>query len=316
MRLLDGSQDEGTVDLFNPRQGSFFLHRARQDGGSDRRQVAFDQVRSVAFLKTQGVEAEETFSPAASLLTVRLVGGETLQGVSQTPAGTRHGLFLAPADQPEIERLFLPESAILEVVSVKRLGEILTDEGMVTRDQVEKASRRQRELRDERLGDILVKRKVLTHGQLQQGLSLQDQSEQRIGEILVGQGFISDLELEEALEVQHQQRNRKLGEIMVEMGYATHKMIGIALALQYHVPFVDLPSQVLEPAATQQVPVEFARQWQVVPIGLQEGVLTVAVSDPTRSKVKEKLKVITGLTVIWSVATPQDISRALESCYS
>ena len=54
------------------------------------------------------------------------------------------GLFLVPTAMEDVERLFIPMAAIREVVSVKRLGEILTEQGMVTPEKVEAAIRRLR----------------------------------------------------------------------------------------------------------------------------------------------------------------------------
>jgi type IV pilus assembly protein PilB len=129
------------------------------------------------------------------------------------------------------------------------------------------------------------------------------------------QGFVDSVQLDEALETQKGQRDKKLGEIMVDMGYATYKMIGIALAVQFNVPFMDLGSHTIDPQLRELVPVKVARQWQVIPISLQQGVLTIAIADPTEQSAQDELRKITGLTVITIVATPQDIARAITRFY-
>jgi type IV pilus assembly protein PilB len=131
----------------------------------------------------------------------------------------------------------------------------------------------------------------------------------------LAQGFIDQIQLDEALEGQAQQRDKKLGEIMVDMGYATYKMIGIALAIQYNVPFMDLSSQTIDPQLRELVPVKIASRWQVVPLSLQQGVLTIAMADPTEQSVGEEIRNLTGLTVITVVATPQDIARTITRFY-
>ena len=236
--------------------------------------------------------------------------------MTQSYSGARIGLFLVPTGLEDVERIYIPISAIRDVVSVKRLGEILSEQGMATPEMIERAIRQQEELQDERVGQILLKKKVISDEQLGKGLAEQKKRpEKRIGDILLAQGFIDQIQLDEALEGQIQQRDKKLGEIMVDMGYATYKMIGIALAIQYNVPFMDLSSQTIDPRLCQLVPVKMANRWQIMPVNIQQRVLTIAMADPTEQSAQEEVRNLTGLTVIAVVATPQDIARTITRFY-
>jgi hypothetical protein len=316
VRLVAGDELDGVVTTFNPQGSSFHLRGKSSDGSAWTRALSFEQVKSVTFFCAPGSQGARDFLPAASMVSVRLTDGEVLHGVRERFAGTHHGIFLVPVDQTGVLRIFVPASAVLEVVSTKRLGEILAEEGMITREKVEEAFRRQTELRAQKLGEILIDQRAITDQQLRSGLSLQEQGRpQRIGEILLEQGFINTFELEEALARQEQQRGRRVGEIMVEMGLTTFKMIGIALAMQYDVPFYDLSRHQPDPAVLGRIPEELVRQWGVLPLGLDDGVLTVATADPTRIKVKETLRLVTGLPVAWAIATPQDVQRTIERSF-
>ena len=102
---------------------------------------------------------------------------------------------------------------------------------------------------------------------------------------------------------------------MVGLGYATYKMIGIALAIQYNIPFMDLSSQTIDSQLRELVPVKIARRLQVMPLSVQRGVLTVAIADPTEQAAIEELRNVVGLTVITVASTPPDITRAIKSFY-
>jgi type IV pilus assembly protein PilB len=78
---------------------------------------------------------------------------------------------------------------------------------------------------------------------------------------------------------------------------------------------MDLSSHTIDPQLRELVPVKIARRWQVLPISLQQGVLTIAIADPTEESGQDELRKITGLTVITVVATPQDIARAITRFY-
>lgn len=315
--FLDGTEIGGTIASFNPQLPTFFLQSSQPGEEPPTREIGFESVKMVSFLRGPGTpKSKVAFPSTARLVTVRFLDGEVIHGVTQSYSGARIGLFLVPTALEEVERIYVPISAIRDVVSVKRLGEILTEQGMATPEMVERAIQQQLQMQDEPVGQILLKKRVITDEQLGRGLAAQKQRpERRIGDILLEQGFVDRVQLDEALQSQIQQRDKKLGEIMVDMGYATYKMIGIALAIQYNVPFMDLSSQTIDPQLRELVPVKIAQRREIMPLSLQQGVLTVAIADPTEESAQDEIRNKTGLTVITVVATPQDIARAISRFY-
>ncbi|MDY6951429.1 MAG: hypothetical protein SWE60_07955 [Thermodesulfobacteriota bacterium] len=315
--LLDGGELRGKIHNLNPQRPAFSLQFKEPGGELASRQIRFEDVKMVSFLRDPAAtKGKVAFPSTARLVTVRFLDDEMVRGVAQSYGGARRGLFLVPTGLDEIERIYVPISAIRDVVSVKRLGDILVEKGMATPDMIERALEKQGQLRGDRLGEILVKNRAISSSQLAQGLSHQKQKgERRIGDILLAQGFIDRVQLDEALEAQSSKRGRKLGQIMVDMGYATYKMIGIALAIQHNVPFIDISSQTIDPQLRKLVPEDFAKRWKIIPLSFQEKVLTIAVADPTGHSAQDLLRKKTGLTVITVVATPQDISRVMTRFY-
>ena len=53
-----------------------------------------------------------------------------------------------------------------------------------------------------------------------------------IGEILIGRGQITSAQLEEAIALQRQQPGKKLGQILVQLGYVSQKTVLHAYAEQ------------------------------------------------------------------------------------
>ncbi|MEO8505297.1 MAG: hypothetical protein ABI609_15480 [Acidobacteriota bacterium] len=311
--LLQGERLLGRINSFNPQQAYFFLHAS----GTVRR-LDFVDISTVSFLKAEPSTSRSsaTFPASAQLLTVRFNDGTTLEGIAEAPTGSRRGIFLVPTGDARVERMYVPLAAVREMVSVQRLGEILVDQRMATREMVEEALRRQKEAQAEPLGAILVRQQHVSHAQLQQGLEVQRQRVHgRIGEILIEQGFASRAEIDQALEIQATQRGRRLGTVLIELGYASPKVIGIALALQHNVPFVNLSTVPIDPSLKELISAEFARRWNVVPYSLDLDLLTVAVADPAELDFKPELRQQTGRAVTEVVATPQDLARALAALY-
>ena len=279
--------------------------------------MLFEDVKTVAFLQGPASGRAGTVAGGARLVTVRFLDDSVLSGVTYHSEGPRRGLFLVPTALAGVDRLYAPISAIREVVSVQRLGEILTNEKIATPEMVANALQQQHRLREEPLGQILLKRQAITDDALREGLALQQERRGvRIGEILIEQGFITAPELELALAAQRRQRDRKLGELMVEMGYVSHKMVGIALAIQYNVPFVSLAAHALDPELRRLVPAAFALHWQVLPLAIDAGVLTVAVADPAETEYKEPLVRSTRLAITEVVVTPQELGRTILEFYA
>jgi hypothetical protein len=313
---MDGEELQGTIQSFNPQLLTFFMV-VKESDGQQSREIRFDSVKMVSFLNDPAMpKSKVTFPSSARLVTVRFMDRKTIRGVAQSTGGARVGIYLVPTTLKDVSRIFVPVSAIRDIVSVKRLGEILTEKGMVTPEMVERAIQEQQQIRKEKIGQVLLKKQVITDEQLEQALEEQRQRPgKRIGDILLEQGFVDRVQVDEALEAQKHQREKKFGDIMVDLGYATYKMIGIALAIQYNIPFMDLSSQTIDSLLREFVPVKIARRLHVMPLSVQQGVLTVAIADPTEQAALDELQNMIGLTVITVVSTPPDISRAIDHFY-
>ncbi len=250
------------------------------------------------------------------LVTVRFFDGDATRGVLEQTEGPRRGIHLLPVDAGGVERLYVPLSAIRDVVSVRSLGDILVREGMLSTQALDRAVARQLELRQRRLGDILLERGAISRDQVTRALELQRSAPgKRIGDILLEVGFVSREQLGAAVEVQKMLRGKRLGELLVEMGFADRKAIAIALALQFHLPFVTLAAATLDPALREIVPASVGRRWCFLPLSLERGVLTLAIADPTELEFKSELRTRTGMAIAEAIATPDDLEHALDRYY-
>jgi len=309
--LADREEVRGLLERFDTALPDFVLRTA---GGTTRR-IRFADVLSVGFLVADDKPLELEAS-ADRLVTVRFFDGGAARGVLEPSEGPRRGIHLLPIDAQEVHRLYVPLTAIRDVVSVQNLGRILVREGMLGAEALDRAVERQQELRQRRLGDILLERGAVNPDQVAKALDIQRAAPgKRIGDILLEVGFVSREQLGAAVEVQKMLRGKRLGELLVEMGFADPKAIAIALALQFNLPFVTLAAATLDPALREIVPANVALRWRFLPLSLERGVLTLALADPTQLDFKSELRSRTGMAVAEAVATPADLELALESYY-
>jgi|RhiMetdeSRZDD1v2_1073273.scaffolds.fasta_scaffold50602_2 type II secretory ATPase GspE/PulE/Tfp pilus assembly ATPase PilB-like protein len=195
-----------------------------------------------------------------------------------------------------------------------RLGDILISEGLATHEDVQKALRLQSASRIYRpLGHILVAQNVISRRQLLSVLE-RHQRHSKIGEILVKTKVITSEQLETALTEQRRLR-QSFGEVIVRLKYVTEEQVRRALCLQLHINFFDLDTIGLDRSLHTLINPRFARRSLVVPVTRVGNTLVVAMDDPTRTAVIHDLKASTGCEIEVITSTRASIRRALAQMY-
>jgi len=137
---------------------------------------------------------------------------------------------------------------------------------------------------------------------------------QRLGEILIQAGAISESDLCRALEVQREVKGR-LGRVLVDLEIVTESRVYEALAEQMGLPLVDLDTMAIDPSVVKLIPQQFAEQQHILPVELEDGTLTVAMSDPTDVMAVDDVRARTGYRVRTVIATESSIIEHLEKYY-
>ena len=100
-----------------------------------------------------------------------------------------------------------------------------------------------------------------------------------LGEILVEWGVVTEKMVQEALE-HAQKEGVRIGEALVSLGLADEEDVTKALATQYDMEYVDLERQMLVPGLLSEVPEEIIRRHLVLPINKEGNRLKVVITDP------------------------------------
>jgi len=198
----------------------------------------------------------------------------------------------------------------------KKLGEILVAQGLITEEQILIALQECRRT-GMSLGAALVHFKFITNEDLTAvlGEQIHLQQKKRIGEILVEQGFITQEQLEKGLA---EQRTSKmlLGKCLVKLGFITDAKLVDVLSAQLDIQHVVLQQFNFTPDLLRYIPEEMARKYKVIPLFERNGVLTVAMVDPTNLRIIDHLKFKTGREIDPVLATEKSIMSAIEKNYS
>jgi len=108
---------------------------------------------------------------------------------------------------------------------------------------------------------------------------------------------------------------RRLGEILVELGFLSEHDLLEALSSQFglkYLRFSEFPKSI----PNDNYPsVKFMKQYKFVPIGIEEGVLQVALADPLNEYVFDALEVFSDTPMEIYLSSEKDITEAIEQYF-
>lgn len=135
-----------------------------------------------------------------------------------------------------------------------------------------------------------------------------------IGQILIERGLITQAALEAGLAKQKQEGKHKLlGEIFVEQGLITEEQLCETLAEIYGVPYAKVSPKICDPRIIEVLPRDFIEKHSVLPMFLVNGVLTVALAEPSNLFLIEEIQQTTGHAVQVVASTPRDIAATMQA---
>src|ERR1039457_2147378 len=128
---------------------------------------------------------------------------------------------------------------------------------------------------------------------------------QRLGDLLVKEKIITPEQLEQASKVQKEQSCR-LGSALVKLGFLTDEDVTNFLSRQYGVPAINLSYFEIDPAVVKLIPFETAKRYQILPLSRVGASLTIAMDD---------IKFMPGFNIEPVVASESSILAGIEKAY-
>ena len=137
----------------------------------------------------------------------------------------------------------------------------------------------------------------------------------RIGQILVDLGFLTDEQLEIVLEEQEQQPGALLGRIAEDMQLITDEQLIQALAEQMGMQTVSLEDAEFDDEVIGKITETMAQLYRVVPLSFENDVLTVATCDPQNLTIQDELRTFLGHDIGMVIATERDVLQTISRHY-
>ena len=136
----------------------------------------------------------------------------------------------------------------------------------------------------------------------------------RLGELLVRHKLIDDTQLAKALADQKAQGGR-LGASLVKLGFIREEELSSFLSKQYGVPSINLAEFEIDSAVIRLIPPEVAQKYQIIPINRAGSTLILAMGDPSNIFAIDDIKFMTGYNVEVVVASEAGIKQAIDQYY-
>lgn len=133
----------------------------------------------------------------------------------------------------------------------------------------------------------------------------------RLGDVLVRHRLITPAQRRHALRRQRE-TGRRLGEILVAEGILTRDQLNWALGNLLHIPYVHPDADAIAPELFQGVDLGLLRRCAAVPMARLGGKLTVAMADPTDTQAISELSAAFGLPISVAMADSAAIQNVLD----
>jgi type II secretory ATPase GspE/PulE/Tfp pilus assembly ATPase PilB-like protein len=251
---------------------------------------------------------------------VTLKSGEELRGVTLGYRVDAAGLYLYPVDGSTYTHTFIPHVSIER----RRFAEYPLDEEpgppAAGSTDPEKRGSDEAEIPAERETRQPIDA-IETPEQLEEALKYHKAIPKlKLGEILVREKIITQEQLDEALARQRAQRDQgitmQLGQVLMALGTIDmEEMLG-ALAKKLGIPFLDLDKFKMNPEAIRFVPGELASRFRVVPVHFFDNKLVIALENPTDWEALDAVRFHTNLNIETVMAAKSAIDRMIGLLYS
>ena len=140
-------------------------------------------------------------------------------------------------------------------------------------------------------------------------------SQNRLGELLVREKLISLQQLRKAQDEQ-KKSGQNLGYTLARLGYISDGEITNFLSSQYRLPAINLDEYEIDGEVVKLVTKEVCEKHRIIPVSRSGSSLIVAMSDPTNLNAIDDIKFLSGYNVEPVVASETAIQAAIERYYN
>lgn len=138
---------------------------------------------------------------------------------------------------------------------------------------------------------------------------------QKLGEMLIYYKIITPEQLEEGLKIQKNMEKR-IGEILIDLGRVTQDEINWVLGKQLNLPYIQVNADNIDIRLSKNISEDILKKFKVIPIMELNDELVVAMADPTDEEAIEMIKEVTKKKLKFVLASFENIDETIYRIFS
>ena len=137
-----------------------------------------------------------------------------------------------------------------------------------------------------------------------------------LGDQLIKMGIVTKEQIMQALEIQSQKKNSgqklKLGQVLISLGFCTEEDIARAVAEKSGFNFMSINNTGIDMSLANLITPEIANKYKLLPIGLKNNKLMLAMNNPNDIIAIDDIQIMTGYEVEPVVVPDKELKAVLE----
>ena len=199
-------------------------------------------------------------------------------------------------------------------MDVKRVGELLVEQKMITQENLLEALDLQKVFPDQTVGQLLCRLGFIKERDL--GFVLDQKGKRRnLVDILLATGQLDQQKTSHARELS-KQNNITFEKALLKLNYIDEEGLAKAVASQFDMPYVEVIASDLDPSLSSYISSVYAQKQRIAPISKVGNTLTLAMSQPLKSHEIRELEDSFPFKIISVITTETCIAKTLKRLYN
>lgn len=138
---------------------------------------------------------------------------------------------------------------------------------------------------------------------------------EKLGRLLVNKKIITDQQLQKAL-AEQKGSGERLGSVLINLGFIKEDTLLSFLSSHYGIPSISLSEFNINPDLIKLIPADLAHKYLVFPLALKGNTLVIAMADPSNIFAIDDIKFLTGYRIEALAAVESAIKDAINEHYA
>ena len=135
-----------------------------------------------------------------------------------------------------------------------------------------------------------------------------------MGQILKEMEVVSESQIKQAMLIQNQ-KGGAIGNILIQLGYATEEEVLLALGAQVGMEVINLEEAEISKDIIGKIPSSMARSYKIIPVKFDNNILTVAMFNPLNINILDDLRFTLGCAIKGALSDEASLNKAIDKYY-